>query len=82
MNGEIYSTYDNDVNNETYFDSLLINNIHKKITIHFNTDKEIAGIIEGIGKDYLILSEPSTGYYQVVLPIYINYITFEEEINS
>lgn len=83
MNGEFYNTYNNNLSEETYVDSLLSKNIRKKITIHLNNNdnKDISGILENIGKDYLILSESSTGYSHVVLPIYVNYITFEEEIN-
>ena len=80
MNGDFYSI-DNQ-NDKLYFDILLSKNIGKKIIVHLNHNKDISGILENIGADYLILSEPSTGNKHIILPIYISYITFEEEINS
>jgi len=40
------------------------------------------GIIEQSGRDHIILSDPTTGEWYLILMIYINYIKFDERIIS
>ena len=44
-------------------------------------DKVFTGIVEQAGRDHLIISDPSTGKWYMILMIYLNYVEFEENIN-
>lgn len=39
-----------------------------------------SGIIEAAGRDHIILSDPNTGERYVLLMVYLNFVTFFEEI--
>ena len=43
--------------------------------------KIFAGRIEEAGRDHLIISNPNTGEWDLILMIYLNYVTFDERIN-
>ncbi len=73
---------------DSYMDSLIRNNIGKQICIFVTIpssndfrDFKFNGILEYSGKDYVILSEPSTGKWHLIPSIYIDFITFDENIN-
>lgn len=70
-----------------YLENILNLNIGKKaqINITIPTIKEgqnitLEGIIESTGKDYLIIANPNTGKWHIIPIIYIDYLTFEEEV--
>ena len=44
-------------------------------------DKMYTGIIEQAGRDHLIISDPSTGKWYLLLMIYLDYVEFNEKIN-
>jgi len=44
-------------------------------------NKVFAGRIEEAGRDHLIISNPNTGEWDLILMIYLNYVTFDERIN-
>ena len=44
-------------------------------------DKIFEGIIEQAGRDHLILSDPDTGKWYLILLIYLDYVEFPEKIN-
>lgn len=44
-------------------------------------NKVFAGRIEEAGRDHLIISNPNTGEWDLILMIYLNYVTFDEKIN-
>lgn len=44
-------------------------------------DKIFTGIVQQAGRDHLIISDPSTGKWYLILMIYLNYVEFEENIN-
>ncbi len=44
-------------------------------------DKVFTGIIEQSGRDHIIISDPSTGKWYLLLIIYLDYVEFEEKIN-
>ena len=46
-----------------------------------NRDKVFTGIVEQAGRDHLIISDPSTGKWYMILMIYLNFVEFEEKIN-
>ena len=73
---------------DSYIDSLIRNNIGKQICIYVTfpssndfRDFKFNGILEQSGKDYVVLSEPSTGKWHLIPSIYIDFITFDENIN-
>lgn len=58
----------------------------KKLTIHMgfpnsNIQKDITGILEQSNEEYITLSNPQTGEWNLLPTIYIDYITFDENIN-
>lgn len=44
-------------------------------------NKIFEGRIEEAGRDHLIISNPKTGEWDLILMIYLNYVTFDERIN-
>ena len=44
-------------------------------------DTTFSGIIEQAGRDHLIISNPNTGKWYLILLIYLNYVEFDEKIN-
>ena len=44
-------------------------------------DRVFSGIIEQSGKDHIIISEPTTGKWYLLLLIYLDYVEFDEKIN-
>lgn len=78
----------NDESEQSYIENILRQNKGKKAKAYFtfpdsNTwrDKIFEGIIEQSGKDHLIMSDPSTGKWSLILLIYLNYVEFDESIN-
>ena len=72
---------------QSYIENILRLNRGKIATIYMNFEnsewgsKVFKGIIEAAGKDHIIISDPATGLRYLLLTIYLNYITFDEEIN-
>ncbi|MGG4406948.1 spore coat protein GerQ [Geobacillus stearothermophilus] len=72
---------------ESYIENILRLNKGKVATIYatFENNREwnakvFRGVIEAAGRDHVILSDPQTGTRYLILMIYLNYVTFEEEI--
>lgn len=88
-NQQTAPTINNDVPFEqSYIENILRMNKGKKVTVHMTfpdseqfKDREFSGIIEQSGRDHIILSEPSTGKWYLLLMIYVDFITFDEKIN-
>lgn len=73
---------------QSYIENILRLNKGKKVRVHQTfpdsnewRDIEFKGIIEQSGRDHIILSIPETGVWQVLLMIYVDYISFDEPIN-
>lgn len=73
---------------QSYIENILRLNRGKKVRVHQTfpdsnewRDLEFRGIIEQSGRDHIILSDPNTGVWQVLLMIYVDYISFDEPIN-
>ncbi len=73
---------------QSYIENILRLNKGKKVRVHMTfpdsnefRDREFVGIIEESGRDHIILSEPSTGRWQLLLMIYVDFISFDEKIN-
>lgn len=74
-----------ELSNISDIESILRINKGKKVNIYVsypNDEKNItySGIIEQVGKDNLIISNPETGNWYLLLTKYLNYIEFEEKI--
>ena len=46
-----------------------------------NKDRVFEGIIEQSGRDHIIVSNPTTGEWYLILMIYLDFVTFDESIN-
>jgi len=73
---------------QSYIENILRLNKGKQVRIHMTfpdsnefRDREFVGIIEQSGRDHIIISEPSTGRWQLLLMIYVDFISFDERIN-
>lgn len=73
---------------DSYLNNLISENIGKQVYIYVTfpnsndfRDYKFCGILEQSGKDFVVLSEPSTGKWYLIPSIYIDYITFDENIN-
>lgn len=74
---------------QSYVENILRVNRGKKVTIYQSfadavewRDRKFSGIIEQSGRDHIILSDPSTGKWYLLLMIYVNYVEFDEQINT
>ncbi|WP_458411612.1 spore coat protein GerQ [Schinkia sp. CFF1] len=72
---------------ESYIENILRLNKGKQVTVYAtfenNTQwnaKVFKGVIEAAGRDHLILSDPQTGQRFLIPMIYVDYVTFSEEI--
>lgn len=72
---------------ESYIENIFRLNKGKMVTVYAtfenNTEwnaKVFKGLIEAAGRDHLILSDPQTGMRYLIPMIYLDYATFEEEI--
>lgn len=73
---------------QSYIENILRNNKGKIATIYMSfpdstewKDKVFKGIIEQSGRDHIIISDPSTGKWYMLLMIYLDYVEFNEKIN-
>lgn len=73
---------------ESYIENILRLNKGKVATIYMtfeNNDrwnaKVFKGVIEAAGRDHIVISDPETNKRYLLLMVYLDYITFEGEIN-
>lgn len=73
---------------QSYIENILRLNEGKVATVYmsFENDAEwsskvFKGVLEAAGRDHIILSDPESGKRYLLLMIYLDYITFEGEIN-
>ena len=73
---------------QSYIENILRLNRGKKARLHVTVpgsvewqDRVFDGIIEQAGKDHVIVSNPQTGEWYLILIIYLDFVTFEEPIN-
>ena len=74
---------------QSYIENILRVNKGKRVSIYQSfadsnewKDRIFTGIIEQSGRDHIILSDPNTGNWYLLLMIYVNYIKFDEPINT
>lgn len=73
---------------QSYIENILRLNKGRKATIYVSfpdslnwKDKIFTGIIEQAGRDHIILSDPETGKWYMILMIYLDYVEFQDKIN-
>ena len=73
---------------QSYIENILRHNKGKRVKLYVSfpdsnewRDKVYDGIIEQAGRDHIIVSDPKTGKWYLVLMIYLDYVEFEERIN-
>ena len=72
---------------QSYIENILRLNLGKMVSVYMNFEnsqwgsKVFKGRLEAAGKDHIIISDPQTETRYLLLSIYLDYITFEEEIN-
>jgi spore germination protein Q len=72
---------------QSYIENILRLNRGKIATVYMNFEnsqwgsKIFRGTIEAAGKDHIIIRDTATEMRYLLLMIYLNYITFDEEIN-
>lgn len=76
------------IEEQSYIENILRQNKGKKARLHVTVpgsvewqDRVFDGIIEEAGKDHVILSNPQTGEWYLILLIYLDFVTFDEPIN-
>ena len=77
-----------DIDEQSYIENILRLNKGKKARFHITVpgskewqDRAFNGIIEQSGKDHIIVSNPETGEWYLILMIYLDFVTFDEPIN-
>ncbi|WP_341482355.1 spore coat protein GerQ [Bacillus kexueae] len=72
---------------ESYIENILRLNRGKHATVYMTFEnnqqwnaKVFKGVIEAAGRDHIILSDPKSGKRYLLLMVYLDYITFDEEI--
>ena len=73
---------------QSYIENILRVNKGKRVSVYQSfadagewKDKIFTGIIEQSGRDHIILSDPITGKWYLLLMIYVNFVEFDEPIN-
>lgn len=73
---------------QSYIENILRLNKGRKATVYVSfpdsinwKDKIFTGIIEQAGRDHIILSDPETGKWYMILMIYLDYVEFQDKIN-
>ncbi|MDE6242185.1 MAG: spore coat protein GerQ [Anaeroplasmataceae bacterium] len=72
---------------QSYIENILRLNLGKLVSVYMNFEnsqwgsKIFKGKLEAAGKDHIIISDPSNNMRYLLLTIYLNYVTFDEEIN-
>ncbi len=73
---------------QSYIENILRLNRGKMAKFHITVpgsiewqDRVFNGIIEQSGRDHIIVSNPNTGEWYLILMIYLDFVTFEEPIN-
>ncbi len=74
---------------QSYIENILRVNKGKKVSVYQSfadannwKDRIFTGIIEQSGRDHIILSDPNTGKWYLLLMIYVNFVEFDEPINT
>lgn len=72
---------------QSYIENILRLNLGKTVSVYMNFEnsqwgsKIFKGKLEAAGKDHIIISDLNSNMRYLLLTIYLNYVTFDEEIN-
>lgn len=73
---------------QSYIENILRLNRGKKVNVYMTFEnnsewnaKVFSGTIEAAGRDHIIIRDPKTEKRYLLLMVYLDYITFDEEIN-
>ena len=73
---------------QSYIENILRKKKEKKAKFHVTVpgsekwqDRVFEGIVEQSGRDHIIVSNPTTGEWYLILMIYLDFVTFDESIN-
>lgn len=87
-NGSFYPNQQADSSDEqSYIENILRLNLGKVVSVYMNFEnsqwgsKIFKGKLEAAGKDHIIISDPSNNMRYLLLTIYLDYVTFDDEIN-
>ena len=87
MEGVYYSN-SNFADEQSYIENVLRLNKGKKIKAYFSfpdsnewKDKVFEGVIEEAGKDHLVISNPTTGKWDLILLMYLKFVEFDEPVS-
>jgi len=88
-NQESAQNYNPILEEQSYIENILRLNRGKRVRVHMTfpdslefRDKVFVGVIEQSGRDHIILSDSTTGNWYLLLIIYLDYIEFNERINT
>lgn len=80
--------YNNIPAEQSYVENILRLNRGKKAKFHVTVpgsvewqDRVFEGIVEQAGRDHIIVSNPTTGEWYLILMIYLDFVTFDEPVN-
>lgn len=80
--------YNNIPEEQSYIENILRINKGKMARFHVTVpgssewqDRVFDGVIEQAGRDHIIVSNPNTGEWYLILMIYLDFVTFQEPIN-
>lgn len=68
----------------SYIENIVRMNIGKNAKVYMTFEQKpqvFEGIVEGAGRDHIILSDPNTGEWYLLLMVYVDYLVFDEEIS-
>lgn len=72
---------------QSYIENILRLNLGKIVSVYMNFEnsqwgsKIFKGKLEAAGKDHIIISDTNNNMRYLLLTIYLDYVTFDEEIN-
>lgn len=73
---------------QSYVENILRLNRGKLAKLYFSypdsaewRDRVFTGVVEQAGRDHIVVSDPKTGMWYLLLMIYLNYVEFQERIN-
>lgn len=80
--------YDNMPMEQSYVENILRLNKGKVASFYMSfpdsnqwRDKIFTGVVEQAARDHVVISDPNTGKWYILLTIYLNFIVFDEKIN-
>ena len=71
---------------QSYIENILRDNLNKVATVYMNFEgsqwgsKVFKGVLKGAGKDHIILKDLQSETRYILLMVYLDYVTFDEQI--